>query len=82
MSTTETRRLIDQVFREEALVLGGLAAVRELNDKQVGRLVQSLSAIRDRAHERLTATAAPAPEARGIRPHPAIEEFLAKLEAA
>lgn len=82
MSAAQTQQLIDRIFEEEALVLGGLAAERRVDDAVVWQLVRSFDSIRERARRVLEGeVAGDVPEA-ADRPHPAIEEFLAKLEAA
>ena len=68
----EFRDLIDDVFEEEALVLGGLVAIHDIEDEMVWRLVRNFDVIRRKALGRLDDEPAP-------KPHPAIEEFLHKM---
>ena len=83
----EARGLIDDLFEEEALVIGGLVAVHELDDDLVWRLVKNLDVIRGKVLRRLE-DKAPADEdavpARrpNLKPHPAIEDFLLSLRRA
>ncbi|RLI90172.1 MAG: hypothetical protein DRO89_06295 [Candidatus Altiarchaeales archaeon] len=87
MTRTEAKQLINDLFEEEALVIGGLVAVHRLDDDLVWRLVKNLDVIRGKALRRIeakgnssgngAATARPS-----IRPHPAIEDFLIKLRRA
>ena len=87
LSTVEARELIDDVFEEEALALGGLVALHGVDDQLVWRLVRNMDAVRTRALRRLEkrepgelegeAPAGPLP-----RPHPAIGEFLLSLRRA
>jgi len=84
ISKTEARELIDELFEEEALVIGGLVAVHDIEDDLVWRLVRNLDVIRSKALRRIEAresgdrndTAIRHPN---LRPHPAIEDFLLKL---
>ncbi len=46
ISTAEARDLINDLFEEEALVIGGLVAVHEMDDDLVWRLVKNLDVIR------------------------------------
>ncbi len=77
----EAKDLIDDLFEELALVIGGLAAVHEMEDDLVWRLVKNLDVIRGKALRRLDdRTEKESPE-RGpnLKPHPAIEDFLRNL---
>jgi hypothetical protein len=84
LSTTEARELIDDLFEEEALALGGLVVLHEVDDQLVWRLVRNMDAVRGKALRRLEEKE-PRDRDRGSlaeplpRPHPAIEEFLRKL---
>jgi hypothetical protein len=80
----EVRELINDLFEEEALVLGGLVAVHEVNDDLVWRLVRNLDAIRRKTLRRLEdndpdSGGSVPPKRPNIRPHPAIEQFLLGL---
>lgn len=84
MSTPDVKKLIDDLFEEEALVIGGLIAVHELDDDLVWRLVKSLDVIRGKILRRLADREPPDDEGPPLRrpnvkPHPAIEEFLLSL---
>ncbi len=77
----EARSLIDDIFREEALVIGGLAANHGLDDDLVWRLVRNLEAIRGRVLRRLDDEppldeTEPEREHPSMKPHPAISDFL------
>lgn len=81
MGKAEVRALIDDVFREEALVIGGLAANHGLDDDLVWRLVRNLEAVRGRALRRVDDE--PPVEETGseresptVAPHPAVSDFL------
>lgn len=81
------RELILDVFEEEALVIGGLAAVHGLDDDLVWRIMRNLDVILDKSLRRLDSSEASAPgkaERDGVntKPHPAIEDFLLKLRRA
>jgi hypothetical protein len=83
----ELRELIDEIFEEEALVLGGIVAVHDVDDDLVWRLVRNLDSIRGRALRRIAAQEPDPPDEPprvrpDLRPHPAIEEFLLKIRRA
>ena len=82
----EARELVDAIFEEEALVIGGLVAVDDIEDDLVWRLVRSLDAIRRKAlrslEDREPATSrAACGDGINLAPHPAIEEFLLKIRS-
>ncbi|MDH5528206.1 MAG: hypothetical protein OEY97_12975 [Nitrospirota bacterium] len=88
LSTTEARTLVNDLFEQQALVVGGLLATHALDDDFVWRLMRSLDAIRTRTLRRLgDGPEAGGPEAGGpdspeeltVHRHPAVEEFLSKL---
>ena len=84
ITKAEAQDLINNVFEEEALVIGGLVALHEVDDDLVWRLIRNLDAIRGKALRSLEGSESPAPEGSGpkrpdLRPHPAIEEFLLKI---
>lgn len=84
ISTAEVKALINDLFEEEALVIGGLVAVYEMDDDLVWRLVKNLDVIRRRILRRLEDKVPAEEEASATRrpilkPHPAIEEFLLAL---
>ena len=87
ISKTAARELIDDLFEEEALVIGGLVAVHEVDDDLVWRLVKHLDVIRGKVLRRLENKAdderedAP-PRRPHLKPHPAIEDFLLSLRRA
>jgi len=84
ISKAEARELINDLFEEEALVIGGLVAVHQIEDELVWRLVKNLELIRGKILRRLE-DKAPGEEdgasARrtNLKPHPAIEDFLLSL---
>jgi len=87
LSTAEAKDLINDLFEEEALVIGGLVAVYEMDDDLVWRLIKNLAVIRGRVLRRLENTAPvskdePLPRRPILKPHPAIEEFLLALRTA
>lgn len=76
MVSKETARgLIDGVFEEGALALGGLVATHLVEDEVVWRVVRNLDVLRNRALRRLDE----AEEQPPAMPHPAIEQFLTNL---
>ena len=87
ITRTQARQLINDLFEEEALVIGGLVAVHRLDDDLVWRLVKNLDVIRGKALRRIEAmgdggggdgaTTRPS-----LKPHPAIEDFLLAIRRA
>jgi len=84
ISTAEARDLINDLFEEEALVIGGLVAVHKLDDDLVWRLIKNLDVIRGKTLRRLDDEPTD-DEAKSwyrrpnLKPHPAIEDFLLSL---
>jgi len=78
LTLDEARELIDRVFEEEALALGGMVAVHELADDLVWRLVRNMDVIRGRVLRDLKDRPAITAE-KMLTPHPAIEGFLSSL---
>lgn len=84
ISKAEARELINDLFEEEALVIGGLVAVHEIEDELVWRLVKNLDVIRGKVLRRLEDKTpvdrdSPSPGRPNLKPHPAIEDFLLSL---
>lgn len=82
ITTEETKDLINDLFEEVALVIGGLAAVHEMDDDLVWRLVKNLDVIRGKALRRIEDRTSKNEAAEGelkFKPHPAIEDFLRNL---
>jgi len=85
ISTADAKALINDLFEEEALIIGGLVAVYEVDDDLVWRLVKNLDVIRGKILRRLEDQAPadePPPRRPNLKPHPAIEEFLRSLRRA
>jgi hypothetical protein len=83
----EAKKLIHDLFEEEALVIGGLLALHDVDDDLVWRLVRNLDVIRAKVLRRLEAVdpgrgADPEAAPPRVRPHPAIEDFLLRLRRA
>jgi hypothetical protein len=82
ITTEEAKNLINDLFEEVALVIGGLAAVHEMDDDLIWRLVKNLDVIRGKLLRRLDdrTSESGVPERRpNLKPHPAIEDFLQNL---
>lgn len=75
------RDLVDDVFEEEALAIGGLLALYHVEETAVQRLFASLTVIRDKTLRRIGGgtQAAVSEERPRSEPHPVVEEFLARL---
>lgn len=87
ITKAEARELITDLFEEEALVIGGLVAVHEVDDDLVWRLVKNLDVIRSKILRRLEDKELPVdtgfpPHRPHLKPHPAIEDFLLSLRKA
>lgn len=87
MITKERARgLLLDLFEEEALVIGGLAAVHGLEDELVWRIMRNLDVILDKSLRRLDSSEGSPGKSDGdglnAKPHPAIEDFLLKLRRA
>jgi len=81
MSPKRTRQLINDIFEEEALAIGGLLALQTIEDDLVWCLVRNLDSIRRRALKRVDAVQVDDGENSkrfGVdaKPHPAIQDFL------
>jgi len=86
LTKTEVKELINDVFEQQALVLGGLVAMQGMDDELVWSLVRSMDTIRMRTLRSLD-SAGPAEGDSGegradLKPHPAIEDLLLKLRRA
>lgn len=86
-SMMKAKALINDLFEEEALVIGGLVAIHEMDDDLVWGLVKSLDAIRGKILNRLADTVlcdndGPLLGRPDDKPHPAIQEFLLRLRGA
>jgi len=87
MTKAQTRELINDLFEEEALAIGGLVALRKVDDETVLHLIRSIDAVRTKAIQRLDAVDADGDaersgEALDLEPHPVIENFLRKVRGA
>ena len=83
----EARELLDEVFEELALLIGGLVAYYGLRDDIVRNFVRTLDFVRDMLLRRIEEgievdEAERTPSGSTLRPHPAIEEFLLSLRRA
>ena len=83
MTDSEFRRLIEDLFHDEALVLGGMAEMHDLDDAFVTQLFGSLGRIRRQVLQRIggtTKSGSHEPGRERGRRRPAIEDFLAQLD--
>ncbi len=72
----EAKKLINDVFEEEALVLGGMAVLQEIDHCLAWRLVKNLDAIRRKALRRVDAEDDDGTGQSDFTQSPAIAEFL------
>ena len=83
ISTADATDMVNDLFEEEALIIGGLVAVHEMDDDLVWRLMKHLDVIRGKVLRRLEDQAPPdekTPSGRPtLTPHPAVEDFLLAL---
>jgi hypothetical protein len=81
MSTMEVKEVLDDLFEQQALALGGLVALHDPEDDLVWQLVESMDVIRGRVLRQLrdNGSGLRHPDKAALRPHPAIQEFLSKL---
>ncbi len=87
ISKADAKELIIGLFEEEALVIGGLAAVHKIEDDVVWRLIKNIDLIRRKVLRRLEDNAPEegdggAPRRPNLKPHPAVEDFLLSLRRA
>ena len=84
VTEAEAQDLLDELFEQQALSLGGLIALHGMEDELVWRLVKNLDVIRARFKRRVSAksrkragdTVCLRPS---TQPHPAIQHFLSRL---
>ena len=79
--------LINDLCEEVALAIGGLAAIYDIDEDLIWRLIKNLDAIRGKALRRVgirdPTDAGDSPTGgSSFKPHPAIEDFLLKLRRA
>ena len=82
----EARDMVDEIFEEEALLIGGILAVHGMEDDLVWRLIRNLDVIRGRVMRRLNDREEDECDGNGspekpinLKPHPAIQDFLIKI---
>ena len=84
ISKADAKKLINDLFEEEALVLGGLVALHDIEDELVWRLARILDLIRRKTLNRLNRSGdvdsfEPDAERPNLKPHPAIEHLLINI---
>jgi len=76
----KVRELVLDIFEQEALMIGGMVAVHQIDDYLVWRIIKDLDTIRLRTMRQLDAISGDAEVRRpNLEPHPAIEDFLLSL---
>lgn len=79
MSSEQLRVFVDELFREQALSLGGLIETHALGDEAVWSMMRSMDWLRKRALSRLAKpNRSDSPDGEAL--HPAIATFLSQLE--
>ena len=84
ISKAEVKDLINSLFEEEALVIGGLVVIHKVEDDVIWRLIKSLDSIRRKYLRRLDEEGPDdegggPPKRPNLKPHPAIQDFLRSL---
>lgn len=82
ISKTEAKGLVNDLFEEEALILGGLVAVHRVDDDLVWRIVKNLDVIRGKVLRRIEdrdADDGAAAKRPNLKPHPAVEDFILSI---
>lgn len=83
----EARNLVDEIFEQQALLIGGILAVYGMEDKTVWRLIRNMDVIRwnvmfklDELEDEDDIPDDVLQEKNfNLKPHPAIEGFLGKI---
>ncbi len=83
MTGAAVDRIIQDLFVQEALLIGGLVAFYQPDDEFVWKLTQNLNVLRQRFARRVRRTHQPgrssSPMRPNLKPHPAIQQFLREL---
>ena len=84
LSKAEVKELINALFEEEALVIGGLVVIHKVEDDVIWRLIKNIDVIRRKILRRLDDQdpddeGGGPPKRPNLKPHPAIEDFLLSL---
>ncbi len=84
LSKQKAKSLVLRIFEEEGLVIGGLAAINKFDDGLLWRLMRNMDAILGKSLASIdndnNRNSAYPKRGSNVRPHPAIEEFLAKIK--
>lgn len=84
METADASKLLDDTFREVALVLGGIFAVHDVQDEAVWQIMKHLDIAHENAMSKLDGLGPgherPNPPRHGYKTHPAVEALLLKLK--
>jgi len=84
LSKQKAKSLVLRIFEEEGLVIGGLAAINKFDDELLWRLMRNMDAILGKSLASINDNDKPSrvqpKRFSNVRPHPAIEEFLAKIK--
>ncbi|MCP4582102.1 MAG: hypothetical protein GY839_10820 [candidate division Zixibacteria bacterium] len=75
----EAKEVVSDIFREEALLIGGLATNYNLEDALVWELCRNLDLIRSRILRKIDKHREKAVQLKSS-PHPAVQELLRKIK--
>lgn len=68
--------IVDGIFLEEALLLGGIIATSEIDDEIVEDLLEGYQTIREKALHKIDHPEEPKSNKLDMKPHPAVQSFL------
>ena len=87
ISKAKAKRIIQEFFEEQVLVIGGLLPFHEVDDEFVWKLLKGLDVVRNSAIRQLSGSP-PVPsygdrlKKLSLAPHPAVEDFLGKVRGS
>lgn len=85
LSQHEVKLLINDIFEEEALIIGGMAVIKKIEDDNVVRIIRNFDLLRNKFLQKIDAQSQ-SPEEMYLkdnqRLHPAIQEFIKKLKTS
>lgn len=82
MKTDDVQKLLDETFKDVALVTGGIFVVHNVDDKVVWQVMKHLDLAHDNARAKLTGFEGlqrAEQQRQDYAPHPAVEALMMKL---